>query len=404
MPLYERHTSYEEMKRLASDGHVCSECGGRLIVAWGGENYILRCGNDINHKGTRKDYELPASQDPNMLRYTNAGNKRRKELAKKIGEDRIKALAKYEGVVSLTRSMAEEILESIWPEAPAGEKARAALLCASQQLNPLMKHVYLVPFNKGKENESWATVLGINAKRLMASRRGTFSYVDDTPRIMSEEEQIKRFGKANLDALVVIVKLMDPATGATAPGYGEWPLKKKAWVNGKQAEKDNEPYGSDKGNNMFNMAAIHAESQALNRLRPGDMPQGIMIMDEAIAESASQEGIDEDNIVEGEGKIVEEEAPGPSEQASTSNTEETKATKSGPIEQPEAPQEAPQSKSGQVLTLGSVLQWVTSHGKTFTPAWFYKNCGFTPDKLKDNPENLEKAMSEICTLTGWDGI
>lgn len=41
--------------------HVCAECGGGLIVAWGGafeiNNYIVRCGNDVSHNGIARNYQ-----------------------------------------------------------------------------------------------------------------------------------------------------------------------------------------------------------------------------------------------------------------------------------------------------------------------------------------------------------
>lgn len=273
--------------------HSCAECGEALTKWWDSEakkTYIACHRHDRNkHEGVGKQY-IPPDNINNLIR--------RERMEQQHGVEKIKALTKYEGVVSLNRSMALEILEALWPEAPLAEKGRAALLCASQQLNPLMKHVFLVPFNKGKPNESWTTVIGINAKRLMASRRGTFSYVDDTPRVMTDEEQKRRFGKVKEGKLVTIVKLRDPQTGAEAVGYGDWNLKKRQWDYDKKqyVESDNDPYGTDKGNDMFNMASIHAESQALNRLRPGDMPQGVMVMEESLAEAASREGLNKDAI------------------------------------------------------------------------------------------------------------
>jgi hypothetical protein len=157
-----------------------------------------------------------------------------------------------------------------------------------------MKHVFLVPFNKGKSNESWVTVMGINATRLLAARNGTFSYIDDTPRVMTPEEQQRRFGKSDKDRIWAIVKIRDPKNGAEAVGYGFW------------LNRDN-AYGSEKGNTPFNMAAIRAERQALSRLRPGEMPTNIEVMDEAIAEAASQEGIEEQGFIEGTARDITNE-------------------------------------------------------------------------------------------------
>ena len=210
-----------------------------------------------------------------------------------LGPKKTKALDKYMGVVSLTKPQAKEILVAVFPEAPEAEIARAVLLCASYGLNPLMKHCFLIPFNKGKENESWATVIGIKAKRLLASRRGNYSYVGNTPRVMTKREQEAIFGEVYDDRIVVITKVKDPATGAEAPGYGTWPKTK---INNRGQEVDNQPHGTEKGNSKFNMAAIRSESQALDRLRPGEMPEGIEVVPEEAAEAA----------IEGEYTITEE--------------------------------------------------------------------------------------------------
>lgn len=213
-------------------------------------------------------------------------------MTQDLGEVKTRALDKYIGVVSLTKPQAKEILVAVFPEAPESEITRAMILCASYGLNPLMKHVFLIPFNKGKVNETWATVIGIKAKRLLASRRGSYSYVDNTPRIMTEEEQRRIFGEVSRDKLMVITKVRDPATGAESPGYGSWP-------------KDSEPYGTEKGNSKFNMAAIRSESQALDRLRPGEMPVGVEVVPEELAEG----------VIEGEYTVKEEPPPEPEPEA-----------------------------------------------------------------------------------------
>lgn len=201
-------------------------------------------------------------------------------MNQELGEAKTKALAKYEGVVSLTKAQAKEILVAVFPNAPEPEITRACILCASYGLNPLMKHVFLIPFKKkGTEEKTWATVIGIKAKRLLASRRGSYSYVDNTPRVMTDEEQRRIFGETYSDKIMVITKVKDPATGAEVPGYGAWPT-------------NSEPYGTDKGNSQFNMAAIRSESQALDRLRPGEMPVGIEVVPEEVAEEAVDTAID----------------------------------------------------------------------------------------------------------------
>lgn len=302
-----REHDFDWLSRHQSPTYTCDTCGGQIRVCWGGaygiDAWILACFNDVAHTGLRRDFRLSPADTPGFNLY-DAGRKRRSEMVAKHG-DRVQALTKYEGVVTLSRRMAAEILEAIWPEAPAADKVRAALLCATQQLNPLMKHVFLICFNKGTDREKWEIVIGIKAKRLMASRRGPFAYIDNTPRVMTEEEQIRTFGAVEPQNLCTITKLRNPQTGAESVGYGKWPRKKKEWDEGqrKYVEVDNIPYGAEKGNDMFNMSSIHGESQGIDRLFPGEMPTEIMVMDEAMAEIASREGINE-NVIEGESRVV----------------------------------------------------------------------------------------------------
>ena len=182
-----------------------------------------------------------------------------------LGEAKSKLLAPYTGVVSLTRDQATKVLQTIWPKAPAEEIFKAALICKSYGLNPLMGHLFLVPF-KTREGQTWATIVGIKATRLIASRCQHYSYLDGTPRVMTEKEQIATLGEVDPNNIMAITKLK-AKDGSEAQGYGSWP-------------KDSEPYGTDKGNSKAKMAFIRSERDALNRLFPGEMPSGVEIADE----------------------------------------------------------------------------------------------------------------------------
>ncbi len=285
MPIYEGKARPMEALEKLQDRNVCKECGASLGLFWDAEKckVFLACNEwrRTHHEGI----ERPAS------RYELEGlgaltiKARREIMESQIGVAKARQLAKYEGVAALTKRQVMEIIDILWPGAPPPEKAKAAALCISYRLNPLAKHVYLIPFNTWADKEHtkkktvWATVLGIGATRLMAARKGTFSYVDDTPRIMTTEEQEKRFGQSYPDRIYAIVKVKDPATGAEVPGYGWWPRGTKA-------------YGEDKGNTPFNMASNRAERQGLDRLRPGEMPSNVEVMDESIADSAGERGFD----------------------------------------------------------------------------------------------------------------
>ncbi len=182
-------------------------------------------------------------------------------------------LAKYQGAVTLSQEQATEILTTVWPKAPEVEVWKAATICRQYGLNPLMKHLFLVCFNEGKANESWVPILGIKATRLMARRKIRFSYLEDTPRVMTKEEQERIFGIHEPEKLWVITKLRD-GLGNEASGYG--------WY-----AKNASPYGSDKGNTAFNMASYRSERQAIDRLCPDTLPPDIDVMDEAFIETPS---------------------------------------------------------------------------------------------------------------------
>jgi len=291
MPIYETVENTREKLEKLRKTNVCKECGGwlNMFLDVKAHEVYLAC-NDF-HRTHHEGIMRPASQYQQEGMAALTIEARRETMKETFGQDKTKALEKYQGVTSLTLEGASEILEAIWPGAPRAEKKRAAILCQGYQLNPLMKHIFLVPFNKGKPNESWATVMGISATRLLASRSGAFGYVDDTPRVMGNEEQEKIFGSVDLKNICVVVKVNDPKTGAEAPGYGKWP--KAAFV-----------YGEDKGNSAFNMASIRAERQALSRLKPGEMPTAIEVIDEKYTGAG-----DDENIVDGTFKDVAEPTP-----------------------------------------------------------------------------------------------
>ncbi|MFA5377224.1 MAG: recombinase RecT [Dehalococcoidia bacterium] len=294
MPVY---GEYKKLNRSRLDSR-CRVCGGPLNIFKDDKGTFLACSNwtTTHHEGTTREaseYEMKGIAALNL-------ETRREYMEAEHGVAKTQALEKYQGVLSLTKQEAYEILETIWPGAPPTEKNRAAMLCKSYQLNPLMKHVYLMPF-KSKDGTTWATVLGIATTRLLAARRGAFSYCDDTPRVMTEDEQKKVFGNIDDTKLWAIVKVQDPKTGAVAVGYGFWP-------------KGANVYGTEKGNTAFNMACIRAERQALGRLRPGEMPMDIPVMDEAeidarqgvtIREETTHKAI-EGEVVESTGEVIEE--------------------------------------------------------------------------------------------------
>ncbi len=277
MPIYEEEgrLTKEDLLELTKRNQ-CKECGQRLDVFLDLDAHKAFLACTDWHRSHHEGIERPASRyDMEGLASLNIPT-RREIMNREYGQAKTKALDKYMGVVSLTKPQAKEILVAVFPEAPESEITRAMILCANYGLNPLMKHVFLIPFNRKKNGvvvgTDWVTVLGIKAKRLLASRRGPYSYIEGTPRVMTKEEQIKTFGQYEPDKLWVITKGKDPATGAEAVGHGFWP-------------KNKEPYGTDKGNTAFNMATIRSESQMVDRLRPGEMPEGIDVVPEEVIDA-----------------------------------------------------------------------------------------------------------------------
>ncbi len=279
MPFYIGFLSAAEVKKIRLR-QVCAVCGGKLWEYWDADRQqsFIACKEnwehgDKTHEGLAKPY-----RDLGDLNVAA-----QKEELQKVGTST--SLAKYTGRRELARHETKEIIESLFPEAPAIEQERAILTCVSYHLNPLNKHVFLIPFNRRDRQgnvigKDWSLVIGIKAKRLLASRRGPFSYIDNTPRVMTGGEQSQILGTNDFpDRLWVIVKLQDPKTGAIAVGYG-------FWLNADRVKGDN------KGNTAFNMASIRAESQALDRLRPGEMPETVEAVDEDVVKGEFQEVAD----------------------------------------------------------------------------------------------------------------
>ncbi len=280
----ERHEREQESDAIVRS-MVCSECLNGLVAVKlpSSPERIVLCGNArqkhsgfVKPKGMMQLYKegvpVPlhtANRLDDMLEKQIL--KEGTEMVNELAPGKEQRLAKYQGVTSLTKADAREIIVTLWPKAPPLEITKGIALCAAYSLNPLMGHVYLIPFG-----QTWAMVLGIKAKRLLASRRGAVSYVEDTPRIVTEEEQKKTFGTMDTDRIWVMVKVQDPLTRATTTGYG-------FWLNADKV------HGKEKGNSAFNMASIRAESQALDRLRPGEMPSNVAVVDDSYIEGTFEE-------------------------------------------------------------------------------------------------------------------
>lgn len=274
-----------EMQRMERDGFVCAICRSRVTVAWGGafkiDQYILRCTKNIEHAGVVRPY-VPTPYEI-------------------IERREIEAMTTNTGVAvrrmtALSQARANQIIESLWGAAPPIEKLKAAMICVDYGLNPLQKHLFLVGYeHKDKtgavERIDWSIIYGIKAKRVIAYRHGYFAYADNTPRLMTEDEEKRIYGEPDPKKARGITILIDEK-GNKFPGYGEW-NKTKTWDN---KESANNPKGSDKGNTISNMALIRSESNALEKFAPGEMPPPGDTIDADFEELPDQSGLKADAL------------------------------------------------------------------------------------------------------------
>ncbi len=277
MPILESETLKLDALKDNAKRLKCS-CGGNLTVAWGGyygyNCYILRCASNIEHNDFMRpaiisNYNLPGYNMPGILK------RREHEMMQKYGEEKTKQIVRIGGgnpIATLTQKGAVAMLTVLYPEAAkcaSGQAAiiKGALICRDYGLNPAMDHIFLIGYwNKKTGKMDYSVVRGIKASRLICGREKSYGYIDDTPRVMTSEEQIRIYGETDSANLTAICKLKDK-DGNTFTGYGKWP-------------KSEEPQGTYKGNSKFNMACIRAERQALDKLNPGAMPADVDVVDE----------------------------------------------------------------------------------------------------------------------------
>lgn len=196
-------------------------------------------------------------------------------LSQQITPYQEKKLTQYQNKtreLTLTQPEAIQILKTACPDCPEVIVKKAAVICATYGLDPLLGDLFPIPFERKDGGKDWVLVLGIKAKRKLTNRSGPYTYLDYTPRMISETEGQKIYGKRwqafSTGKIIAITILKDLKTGKIAQGIGWWP----EGVNAK---------GSEKGNTPENMAMIRSESQAMERLRGAAIPAGLEVYDES---------------------------------------------------------------------------------------------------------------------------
>lgn len=334
--------SLEDANKLAQK-LKCAECNADLVLAWGGyfgiNDFIIRCVENAEHDGLAKEYtsSMYTDGEKNICEYELRGLTDKMVQEGKIDKDTAGKLVPYTKIQVMTEEQARDIVNLLWKNAPEVEKEKAILLCASLNLNPLQKHIYLIPFK-----DNWVTVMSIQASRTLASRKGKYRALplgfNDTlpsPRALTEQEAKQIYGRDwKIDRLYVGIRLQDVKTGAEATAYKFW---------APDARTGEQPYGVDKGNSQFNMASIRAEREALSKLYGDDnIPPEVMMMDSRYLPEV--EDFIEGEIVNKEtGEITPASEPqnnensGQKEQGGTTTSEAPENKEPAPQEPPAEP-------------------------------------------------------------------
>ena len=208
-------------------------------------------------------------------------------MEEKFDKETVNKLVEYRDVTTLSQKQALTLFDLMWPEAQYEARLKGAIICHQYGLNPLMKHICLIKFDKYEYNkekgkkekvgEKWECVQEIGSNRIIAQRRHRYTYLDLSPRRMTEDEEIKINGEVDKSKIWAITLLKDLETGAECTGTGYYPAG------------GDEPYGHDKGNTRLNQAKIRSERNALDRLYPAELPQGVEVMEEAYIDAEYRE-------------------------------------------------------------------------------------------------------------------
>jgi len=189
MPIYEdENRTIADLEKIRRKSK-CKVCGAKLNIYLAPDSgkAFVACWDWLRtqHEGIERE----------ASRYERGGveeftiEKRREIIMEEHGAEKTRALSRYMGPgVVMTKSIATEIVETLWGDAPVIEKTKCILLCQTYQLNPLAKHIYLIGYKRGdghggylqeaqdKFIKDWSIQQGIGATRLLAHRKHNYSY------------------------------------------------------------------------------------------------------------------------------------------------------------------------------------------------------------------------------------
>ncbi len=317
MPYYPEDSSGDNLRNLIRT-NVCAECGRQLYAYLDKDKKVYIGCPTPGHEGITKEYQPTRWAEAGLDSLTHEAKE--ETMVEDLGEATSRALVAKGLPLSgqLTRPQAKEIVMTIWKTAPALEVYKATALCADFGLHPLMRHIYLIKYNRRERGQivgaDWVIQLGIGATRLIAHRLHRFGYKDDSPRRMTKEEGLKILGTDYKpdENIYAITRLIDMDSKAEATGVGAY------------GNREKDPKGMEKGNTRLNMACIRSERKAIDRQYPAEMPTGYEVYDERYAGAPTGKadptsgkevedappGVEKD-VVQGEFRPVDEEEPEP---------------------------------------------------------------------------------------------
>jgi hypothetical protein len=307
-------TAENNLERMRKQ-NVCAECGRRLYIYLDMEMHrrYLSCPN-LNHQGIAREYQ-PA-KELNI-------KAQREELEKTMTTEKAQGITKYTGLQIMTEAAARDIVSTIWPEAPAPMQKRAMMICRDYNINPLLPNqIHMLKFkqmvydnNKKMKiwngNYDWELVIGIGLTRIKAARRMRYSYMDFSPRAMTDDEQMKINGKID-KTRIWRVCILKNQYGDTFYGVGSWPVGKAV-------------KGEDNGNTPEHMGDIHAEKNAVDKMCPELLPPDLRVIDEkfeeapkvTVSEVKTAPVTIEGMTVSVDGEIIQAEEPVPASEEET---------------------------------------------------------------------------------------
>ena len=150
MHYYPDDQSEENLKKIRRNS-VCIECGRQLAIYLDmktRQQYIA-CSGRV-HEGITREYKPPVEDYQSNIR-------REMMVEKEHGIGTAVALKGLPMKGQLTQPQAEHILSLVYPGVPREEIIRCAILCRDFGLHPLMKEVYIIPFEIKGGGKNWVT-------------------------------------------------------------------------------------------------------------------------------------------------------------------------------------------------------------------------------------------------------